>query len=152
MSRSLCACCIALVILTVGCSRHSGSDPAPAACTDGTAASRVTAIRAALRNAPSPVRLSDGTRISDCLAHDADSGDIQNVGLMLLTLTQHLVDGKQDGRSLLELGYVVGAVHRGVAHSQVDGEIGRRIDQEISAAETRSAAFRQGERAGRANG
>lgn len=112
----------------------------------------MAAIRAALRSAPSPVRLSDGTRISDCLAHDADSGDIQNVGLMLLTLTQRLAGGKQDQRSLLELGYVVGAVHRGVANSQVDGEIGRRIDQEITEAQTRSAAFRQGERAGRANG
>ena len=98
------------------------------------------------------MRLADGTRISDCLAHDAGSGDIQNVGLMLLTLTQRLVDGTQDRRSLLELGYVVGAVHRGVAHSQVDGEIGRRIDQEITDAEAHSPAFTQGERAGRANG
>lgn len=152
MVRSLCACCIALVVLTVGCSRHSGTDPAPSACTDGTAGSRVAAIRVALRRAPAPVRLADGTRISDCLAGDADSGDLQNVGLMLLTLTQRLAGGKQDDRSLLELGYVVGAVHRGVTRSQVDGEIERRIDQEITDAEARSPAFRRGERAGRANG
>ena len=152
VARRLCVGCALLVILTVGCSRHSGTDPVPTACTDGTAGSRIAAMRAALRHAPAPVRLADGTRISDCLAGDADSGDLQNVGLMLLTLTQELTKGKPDQRSLLELGYVVGAVHRGVAHSQVDGEIERRIDQEITDTEARSAAFRRGQRAGRANG
>ncbi|HKN94438.1 MAG TPA: hypothetical protein VJU60_08910 [Thermoleophilaceae bacterium] len=152
MARRLCVGCVLLVVLTVGCTRHSGADPAPTACTDGTAGSRIAAIQAALRRAPAPVRLSDGTRISDCLAGDADSGDLQNVGLMLLTLTQRLVDGKQDHRSLLELGYLVGAVQRGATRSQVDGEIERRIDQEVTDAEARSSAFRRGQRAGRANG
>lgn len=152
MARRLCVGCVVFVILTVGCSRHSGTDPLPTACTDGTAGSRIAAIRAALKHAPATVRLADGTRISDCLAGDADSGDLQNVGLMLLTLTQQLSGGRQDGRSLLELGYVVGAVHRGVTRSQVDGEIERRIDQEITDTDARSPDFRRGQRAGRANG
>lgn len=109
-------------------------------------------MRAALRKAPSPVRLADGTSISDCLAGDADSGDIQNVGLMLLRLTQRLVEGSQDQRSLLELGYLVGAVHRGVSRSQVDDEVERRVDQEVTVQESHSPAFTRGERAGRATG
>lgn len=152
MARSLCVGCIALAVLTAACSRHSTADPAPTACTDGSAGARVAALRTALEKAPAPVRLRDGTRISDCLAHDADSGDVQNVGLMLLTLTQQLADGRQDSRTLVELGYLVGAVHRGATHAQVDGEIERRIDQELGAVNTRSPAFREGERAGRASG
>jgi hypothetical protein len=126
---------------------------APAACTDGSASARVASLRAALAHAPAPVRLGDGTSISDCLAHDADSGDIENVGSMLLTVTQQLVDsGVHNQRTLLELGYLVGAVHRGVTHSQVDAEIERRIDQELATVNTHSPAFARGERAGRANG
>ena len=113
----------------------------------------MAAFRSALARAPAPVRLSDGTSISDCLAHDADSGDVENVGSMLLTVTQQLVDsGARSSRALLELGYLSGAVHRGAAHAQVDAEIERRIDQEIGAVDTRSPAFVRGERAGRSNG
>jgi hypothetical protein len=145
--------CALLVLLAVGCSRRTGSDHSPAACTDGTPATRVAALRSALASAPGPVRLGDGTSISDCLAHDADSGDLQNVGSMLLTLTQQLVDsGARDPRTLLELGYLSGAVHLGASKSQVDAELERRIDQEIGSVDTRSPAFARGERAGRANG
>jgi hypothetical protein len=114
----------------------------------------VASVRSALARAPAPVRLADGTSISDCLAQDADSGDIQNVGSMLLTVTQQLVDsGPRDQRALLELGYLDGAVHRGAAHAQgVDSEIERRIDQELGPAQVSTPAFRRGERAGNANG
>jgi hypothetical protein len=152
VARRLCVGCIALVALTAACARHTGSDSSPAACTDGSAAARVASLRAALAKAPAPVHLADGTSISDCLAHDADSGDIQNVGAMLLTLTQQLVDGGHGRRSQVELGYLAGAVHRGAAHSQVDGEIERRIDQELEAVNTSSPAYQRGERAGRISG
>jgi hypothetical protein len=114
----------------------------------------VASLRSALARAPAPVRLGDGTSISDCLAHDADSGDIQNVGSVLLTVTQQLVDsGTHDQRAMLELGYLAGAVHRGAAHAQgVDGEIARRIDQELGPVQASTAAFRRGERAGNATG
>jgi hypothetical protein len=81
------------------------------------------------------------------------AGAGENVGSMLLTVTQQLVDsGARSNRALLELGYLSGAVHRGAAHAQVDAEIERRIDQEIGAVDTRSPAFVRGERAGRSNG
>jgi hypothetical protein len=153
VARTLCVGCVFLALLALGCSRHTGSDSSPAACTDGSATTRVAALRTALAHAPAPVRLGDGTSISDCLAHDADSGDVENVGSMLLTVAQQLVDsGAHNQRALVELGYLVGAVHRGVMHSQVDAEIERRIDQELATVDTHSPAFARGERAGRANG
>jgi hypothetical protein len=154
VARTVCVGCVILALVGAGCSRSSGSESAPAACTAGSPVARVASLRSALARAPAPVRLEDGTSISDCLAHDSDSGDIQNVGSMLLTVTQQLADsGPRDGRTLVELGYLTGAVHRGASLAQgVDGEIERRIDQELSAAETRSPAFLRGERAGRASG
>jgi hypothetical protein len=73
---------------------------------------------------------------------------------MLLTVTQQLTDsGARDSRTLLELGYLAGAVHRGAARAQgVDNEIERRIDQELGVVDTRAPAFARGERAGRASG
>jgi hypothetical protein len=150
---------IALILASmflVGCGRRSGPDRAPAACTSGSASARVASLRAALGRAPAPVRLRDGTSISDCLAHDADSGDLQNVGSMLLTVTQQVMasaHGRRDARVLLQLGYLSGAVHRGAARAQgVDHEIERRIDQELGLVDTGSPAFRRGERAGRTSG
>jgi hypothetical protein len=149
VAKSL-ALLIAVGVLAAGCGRTMGSDSAPVACTGGSPGTRVSSLKAALAHAPAPVRLQDGTSISDCLAHDAGSGDIQEVGSMLLTVTQNLVDG---GANLVQLGYLSGAVHRGAAKAQgVDGEIERRIDQELSAVNQADPAFQRGERAGRANG
>jgi hypothetical protein len=155
----LVVCGTALILasgVAAGCGRRSGLDRAPAACTDGTASARVAAVRDALARAPAPVRLGDGTSISDCLAHDADSGDIQNVGSMLLTVTQQVEDsahGRRDPRALLQLGYLAGAVHRGASRAQgVDGEIERRIVQELATMDTAAPAFERGEQAGRASG
>jgi len=154
VARTLCVGCVFLALVAVGCSRSSGSESAPSACTDGSPSARVASLRSALAHAPAPVRLGDGTSISDCLAHDADSGDLQNVGSMLITVTQQLADsGARDPQTLVELGYLAGAVHRGAARAQgVDTEIERRIAQELGAINTRAPAFARGERAGRAGG
>lgn len=153
VARTLCVGCVFACLVALGCSRTSGSDSAPSSCVSGSPTGRVAAFRAALASAPRPVRLGDGTSIADCLSHDADSGDLQNVGSMLLTITQQLVDsGAHDSRTLVQIGYLSGAVQRGAAHSQVDGEIERRIDQEIGAVDTHAPAFLRGRRAGRAHG
>jgi hypothetical protein len=149
---------LALLLVTplASCSRTSGSEKIPSACTDGEPSARVAALRSALAHAPGPVAFHDGTKISDCLAHDAGSGDIQDVGSMLLTVTQQVMrsaKSPRDSRALVELGYLAGAVHRGAAKAQgVDGEIERRIQQEMSTVDTGSAAFMSGERAGRSGG
>jgi len=153
VARTLCVGCVLVCLVALGCSRTSGSDSSPASCVSGSPADRVTAFRAALAAAPGPVRLKDGTSIADCLSHDPDSGDLENVGSMLLTITQQLVrSGAHNSRTLVQIGYLSGAVRRGAAHSQVDGEIERRIDQEIGAVDTHAPAFQRGELAGRAHG
>jgi hypothetical protein len=144
---------VVAALFVAGCGRSSGLENAPASCTDGSPVARVSSFKAALKSAPAPVRLPDGTSIADCLAHDADSGDIQNVGSMLLTITQNLVDAPASNATLLQLGYLSGAVHRGASKAQgVDSEIERRIQQELDAVDRADPAFKQGERAGRANG
>ena len=143
-------------MLAAGCARTSGAEHAPAACVGGDAGARVTALRSALAKAPRPVALPDGTRISDCLAHDADSGDIQEVGSTLLTVTEHLADAaraRPDRATLTQLGYLMGAVRRGAARAQgVDAEIVRRLDQELQGVSVGAGSFRAAERAGRATG
>jgi hypothetical protein len=152
-ARGLVAALVVAGALVAGCGRSSGLDSAPAACTGGSPVGRVSSFTTALQRAPAPVRLSDGTSISDCLAHDADSGDIQNVGSMLLTITQKLADAPGSNATLVQLGYLSGAVHAGAQKAQgVDSELERRIDQELDAVDRSSPAFRRGERAGRANG
>jgi hypothetical protein len=154
--RALAALLFAAGLGGVACSRQSGPTHAPAACTGGSAGARVAAFRAALVKAPRPVALADGTRISDCLANDIDSGDLETVGSMLLTITQKLADatkGASPAGALTQLGYLIGAAHRGAARSQgVDDELVRRLEQELQDVDVSSPAYRSGERAGRVTG
>ena len=154
-ARNVCG--LVLIALAVGaCGRHTGLDRAPSACVDGLASHRVAELRAALAKAPGAVALPDGTRISDCLAHDSDSGDIETVGSMLLGVTQQLADKARrvsTDPTLTELGYLIGAAHRGAARAQgVADELVRRLDQELQGVDVRATAYRTGERAGRTSG
>ena len=153
---NLLALLLAAGVVTSGCGRQSGPDRAPAACTGGLASQRGADLKAALAKAPGAVALPDGTRISDCLAHDSDSGDIQTVGSTLLSVTQQLVDaaqGAHPGASLVQLGYLIGAAHRGAARGQgVTDELVRRLDQELQDVDVRATAYRTGEHAGRSSG
>jgi hypothetical protein len=145
---------IALLALgSAGCGRHTGLENAPAACVGGLASERVANLRAALTKAPGAVALADGTRISDCLAHDPSSGDIQTVGATYLTVVQQLADAGHSDAALTQLGYLVGAAHRGAARSQgVADELVRRLDQELAGVDVNAPAYQAGERAGRAGG
>ena len=86
-------------VALAGCARDDGEADLPDACTD--AAPFVTA----LRDAPEPVRVEEGVSISDCLARDSSTGDVQAVGAVLLESAQRLGEGG-DG---VALGYLVGA-------------------------------------------
>jgi hypothetical protein len=145
-----------IALLAAACGRQSGLDKAPAACVGGLASERVASLRASLAKAPGQVTLPDGTRISDCLAHDSSSGDIQTVGSTLLSVAQDLVDASQRRRSdvaLTELGYLIGAAHRGASRAQgVADELVRRLDQELQDVDMNAPAYRAGERAGRSSG
>jgi hypothetical protein len=130
-----------------GCG-SSGED-LPAACTEGE-----DAVRAALRAAPAQVRV-DGTRLSDCLSGSPDGNQVQVVGTAFVESAAGLArEARRDpeGRSALELGYLVAAAHRGGSNQGVHSELLRRLDQELSTVDTRSRSFRRGRRAGRTGG
>ena len=121
----------------------------PPACGEGAGA-----VRAALEQAPGPVTI-DGTALSECLTADADGADLQNVGTAFLETAVALTPRARrdpDGRAALELGYLVGAAHRGGdASAGFHSELLRRLDQELAPVR-RAPAFRRGEAAGRRSG
>jgi hypothetical protein len=125
-----------------GCARDDGEADLPEACTDS-ADAFVTALDAA----PEPV-LIDDIRISECLAKDSSTGDVQAVGVVVLEAAQRL----SRERDAVALGYLVGALRRGAIESQgIHLELVRRVEQEAAPLEG-SAAFERGLRAGRTSG
>jgi ABC-type phosphate transport system substrate-binding protein len=121
----------------------------PAACMEGPAA-----VRSALDEAPGQVRL-DGTRLSGCLVEGASGGELQAVGSSFVQAAAALAPAARrnpEGRAAMELGYLVGAARRGGSTQGVHAELLRRLEQELGGLDTRSGAFRRGERAGRSGG
>ena len=130
------------VLALAGCARDDGEAELPDACTGS-----ADAFVAALQSAPEPV-LVDDVRISDCLAKDSSTGDVQAVGVVLVETAQRLA---RDG-DRIALGYLVGALRRGARESQgIHLELVRRVEQE-AAPFAGSAAFDRGVRAGRTSG
>jgi hypothetical protein len=153
---ALAAMLVAAGLASAACSRRSGAEHAPVACVGGSAGDRQAAIRSALAKAPGPVALPDGTLLSDCVAHPVDSGDLQTVGSTMLSVTQQLADdaaGGGDPAALTQLGYLIGAVHRGAARAGgVNDELVRRLDQELQDVDVNSPVYRAGQRAGLSTG
>ena len=132
-----------------GCSREE--EPAiPAACRSGEAD-----VRAALQGVPGEVSL-DGTRLSECISKASDPADIQAVGGVYLAVAEDLaLTARHDPESseARQLGYLVGAVRRGAGETPgFHFDLVKRIEQEARLAEARSAAYAEGERAGRESG
>ncbi|MEA2310026.1 MAG: hypothetical protein QOG41_735 [Thermoleophilaceae bacterium] len=146
--RSVLFACALALLVPAGC----GSEPSravPVECKDAS-----TAVERALAAAPGEVRLS-GTRLSDCFAPGSDSADGQALGLTFLPAAEHAAAEARahpNGPPALRLGFLIGAVHSGVARGRVYAELGRRIDVELTGVDTTSAAYRRGERAGRDHG
>jgi hypothetical protein len=119
----------------------------PAACTEGP-----QSVRAALVAAPGEVRLH-GVPLADCLTKDSDADDVQRVGATWVEVATGLsreARAHANSAEALRLGYLVGAARRGGAHTQgIHAELLRRLEQETATVDTRSRAFRRGERAGR---
>jgi hypothetical protein len=94
-------------------------------CTEGQAP-----IERALRRAPGPVALADGTRLSQCVANARDIGELQSFGFIVSRLADRLADrAPADRAAALQLGYLIGAARRGAQHSQgVPDELVHRLE------------------------
>jgi hypothetical protein len=140
MTLALCAC------------GRGGTAALPAACQfpGGTAS-----IRQALARAPGEVRV-DGTPLSKCLVREADASDVQAVGAAYVDVASDLaarVRAAPHSPAATQLGYLVGAVHRGAAKTAgIHYELEHRLDGELNGIDTRSPEFASGQRAGEASG
>ena len=143
---------ISLASLAVALAACGGepSKAVPVACKQGAGT-----VERSLRRAPGDVRVG-GTLISDCFTRASDPGDVQALGLTFLPAAERLsVDAHAHprGPSPLRLGFLIGAIHRGAGGAQgIYAELERRLDQELVGVDRGSAAFRRGQRAGRAHG
>jgi hypothetical protein len=140
-----------LVAALGGCG-HGGPGKLPAACLfPGGEAS----VRAALRSAPHPVRLS-GTPLSKCLVREADAADVQSVGAVYVDVASTLAATARTsphGSAATQLGYLEGAVKRGASKTAgIHYELERRVQQELDGVDTGTAEYTRGERAGEADG
>jgi hypothetical protein len=144
MRRPLAPLAMVAMVTVAGCgSASGGGDGPPLACTDSEAA-----VVRALAAAPGPVTLSDGTRLSDCVARATSDADLQGVGIVLTGAAERLVDAG----NAVAVGYLVGAARRGAEHTGgVQIELVRRLESAGRRA-TDEAALLRGERAGARGG
>ena len=135
----------AVALVAAGCG-GAGGESLPLGCQEGPGA-----VVTALRAAPEPVTLSDGTPLSACVSGATGSdADLQSIGLTFSTAAERLV---ADGDALA-LGYLVGATRRGSdATAGIALELVRRLEssaRQVTGADR--SALREGLRAGEANG
>jgi hypothetical protein len=108
-----------------GCGKSEG--PTPAACLGGG-----KPYLAALRDAPASVRLSGKTPISSCLRRGQAAGELSTVGGALVqaaTSLNRVARAHPGNAETVRLGYLIGAVQRGAAHtSGIHAELVRRLD------------------------
>jgi hypothetical protein len=138
---------LSAVVLLTACG--GGQDPLDDACLESPGA-----IERALARAPAPVRLSTGTRLSQCVANARNDADLQTAGRVLTRAADHLAAAAKrgDASAAVRLGYLVGAVRRGAAHTAgIHAELQRRIER-TAAFLASTGALRRGLHAGEAKG
>lgn len=123
MAWPLLVCLLAALALDACGARQ----PLPLSCMD---ASEGDVVRA-LQRAPHTVALSDGTRISTCVARAIGDSELQVVGATLTAaadrLARHLA---RSDRVAFQLGFLMGATERGASQtSGVQSELSTRIGQ-----------------------
>ncbi len=114
-----------LALLLAGCSTQDRA-LAPA-CTG-----EPEAVLAALRRAPEPVTLRDGTKLSACISVARSAADLQTLGITLVRVADSLRGrAAGDDRAALQLGYLAGAVQAGARHASggIAGQLARRVEQ-----------------------
>jgi hypothetical protein len=134
-------------IVAAGCGGGEPASPSPA-CTESP-----EQIVRALASAPGHVRLADGTPLSECVERAFDDGELQDLGASLTPAADELAD-RATPDAALQLGYLIGAVHRGAARTNgVHAELVRRLEATARRQDDAlTAATRRGISAGEADG
>jgi len=143
---------IALALVATVASGCGGGDAPrpPDACLRGPAP-----LLAALRVAPAPVRLADGTPLSRCVDRARRDADLQTVGLELTVAAGRLAaTAPTAAGAALRLGYLVGSAERGARRSNgIHAELVTRLENAATTVPAAMrASFARGLRAGRAGG
>jgi hypothetical protein len=122
---------VVLALVLVGCA-GAREDPVPTGCMD-----RPATIVQALARAPSAVKLPDGTRLSTCLRRARADGDLQALGVSLISVADTLrARVASDPGAAAGLGYLAGAVRAGVAvNPGLAAELGRRVERATALAD-----------------
>jgi hypothetical protein len=140
-------CGLAVAALASGC---GGDHGLPTSCRDGS-----SAVARALRAAPGRVELAQGVPLSRCVKRAVEPDDVVFVGGTLVSVAVALAERARadpESPSALQLGYLLGAAHRGGATTLVSSELLRRLDQEAAGIASHSRAYARGLQAGRAAG
>jgi hypothetical protein len=99
----------------------------PVACLEGS-----KAYLKALADAPEPVRLAGGVRISDCLTRNQGGGSLATVGSAMVRAATQLnseARAQTGGPAALRLGFLLGAVQRGAGDTAgIHAELVRRLE------------------------
>jgi hypothetical protein len=153
MPRPTAALAALALLAAPGCGA-ADRPPLDPACT-----SSPQAIERALDRAPAPVMVRPGMRLSDCVAAARSDAELQNAGIVLTGVAEHLAARAKDGdaRAGLALGYLVGAARRGAARTTgIQSQLARRMESAAAFVDDGgpavAAALERGLRAGRATG
>jgi hypothetical protein len=124
--RRLAALALAPIALVLGACGAT-EEGTPVACLEGT-----KAYLRALEDAPEPVRLPGGTRISDCLTKNQGGGELATIGgSMVRAATTLNAEARHapGGPAAVELGFLLGAVERGAEDTHgIHAELVRRLE------------------------
>jgi hypothetical protein len=143
---------LSVVIALGGLACADRERPLPTACAEGE-----RAVAVALRAAPGPVALRDGTRLSACVARARADAEIQTVGSIYTRVADHLAARvRSSDIAALRLGYLIGAARRGARYtSGIHEELVRRLQQSVGLegpVPSRRPSFYRGVAAGARNG
>jgi hypothetical protein len=139
-----------MLVVTAAAAWGCGSEdrPLPTAC-----AASPDRITEALRRAPAPVSLDDGTRLSACVERAREDAEIQAVGAQYTQVATALsARVPTSDTAALRLGYLIGATRQGARHTGgIHLELLRRLEQTVGLDGVpvhRRAAYRRGLAAG----
>ena len=139
-------------IAAAGCRANDEPPRAPAACLEGAGQ-----LRTALRAAPRPVKLTDGTRLSTCVDRARSHAELQQLGAIYTQVADRLAADLAVSRgAAVRLGYLTAATEQGARQTNgIHEELVRRLRQSVGLdgpPAHHRAAYEEGLAAGRRGG